>query len=345
MSSTSAIDRQLQTNNKTFVGRYWTEHALLRRYLPSDEGRAVLSFGCSTGEELLTLKALFPGARLYGCDIDWHNLRAARALTGRAAVVFESNDREVLRHGPFDVIVCNSVLLAPTQFVDGRPRGIDPQRWLDAVALLDASLVPGGILQVINSNVPFRYHPAAEDYDPIRSSLVLGPHFVDQFDLLGRHLCTGVAGSGWSAVVSRHLGEAAWPELQPRDLHDVHFRKRGGVPVLDRVDDERIPSLPYGTGWASGTTTYRPTLTHDPRPSTHLEIDVAWTTVGVDGVRLERNARRVWFDGSTLPAGRSIVEMTGSTATAFIEAMTGRPSSRLELDAVLRPQPIRAAAF
>jgi hypothetical protein len=345
MMSMTVADRQLQTNNRTFLGRYWTEHSVLRRYVPSDDGLAVLSFGCSTGEELATLGALFPAARLYGCDVDWHNLRAARALLGRAAIVFESTEREVLRHGPFDVIVCNSVLLQPTRLVDGRPRGIDPERWLDAVALLDAALAPGGLLQLINSNIPFRYHPLAAGYDPIRSPLIFGPHFVDQFDLRGRHLCTGVAGAGWSAIVSRHLGEEAWRDLQPSDLHDVHLRKRGGPAPLPVVHDECLPNLPHGRSWASGAATYRPTLTDDTRPSTHLEVDVQWRTVGVDNVRLEREARRIWFDGTVVPAGRAVVEMTGSPATAFIEAMTGRPASRLALDAVLQPQAVRASAF
>src|SRR4051812_759619 len=121
-----SLHRQLQTNNKTFVGRYWTEHAVLRRYVPSDAGLAILSFGCSTGEELVSLAALFPGARLFGCDIDWHNLSAARALLGRAATIFESRDDEIVRHGPFDVIVCNSVLMSHTTAVAGRASGIDP---------------------------------------------------------------------------------------------------------------------------------------------------------------------------------------------------------------------------
>jgi hypothetical protein len=327
---------QHQTNNKTFVGRYWTEHGLLRRYFPHDRRLSVLSFGCSTGEELMTLRALFPGAALFGCDVDWHSLQAARALVGDAATFFESHDDAVLDHGPYDAIVCNSVLM--------RPGGIEASRWIDAVAALDAALKPGGILQVINSNIPFRLHPLANGYEALRSPLSLGPHFADQFDLEGRRLCTAVAGTGWSAILNRHLGEEAWRQLLPTDLHDVHFQKAGGRRA-PAVEDEILPNLQQQGGWASGTMTYRPEMPADPRPSTFVEVDVRWTTTGVDGIRLNRTARRIWFDGSVAMSHSAPIDMSGPAATALIEAATGRRSSRLSMDALFNPRAIQATAF
>ena len=327
---------QLQTNNKTFVGRYWTEHGVLRRYFPNDRNLAILSFGCSTGEELMTLRALFPRATLFGCDTDWHNLQSARALVGEAATVFESRGDVVLEHGPYDAIVCNSVLL--------RPGGIEASQWIDVVAMLDAALKPGGVLQVINSNIPFRYHPLATGYEALRSPLILGPHFADQFDLEGRRLCTAVSGTGWSAILNRHLGEEGWCALLPTDLHDVHFQKAGGRRA-PAVEDEIIPNLPQTSEWASGTMTYRPEMPADSRPSTFLEVDVRWTTCGVDGIRLNRTARRIWFDGSVAMTVAAPIDMSGPAATALIEAATGRRSSRLSMDALFNPRAIQAPAF
>ncbi len=336
---------QLQTNNRTFVGRHWTEHTVLRRYLSTDEGLSILSFGCSTGEELVTLATLFPGARLFGCDIDWHNLTSARALAGRSATVFESRDEEIVRHGPYDVIVCNSVLLSHTTVVGGRARGIDPSRWLDVLSLLDSALKPGGILQIINSNIPFRFHPVAANYEPLRSPLILGPGFVDQFDLQGRHLCTGVAGVGWSALLNRHLGEEGWRELVPEDFHDVHFWKRGGVRRPSVIDDEVVPSLSHGGTLATGTMSYRSEIPPDARPSTHMEIDIAWTATGVDTIQVRRNARRIWFDGSVAFTSDTTLDIAAASATAFIESAIGRRSTRLAMDASIAPTVVRAPAF
>lgn len=339
--SLDATGHQLQTNNKTFLGRHWTEHTLLRRYKPADKDLSILSFGCSTGEELLTIRTLFPNASLFGCDIDWHSLQAARALCGQGATIFQSSDKEIMRHGPFDVILCNSVLLRHTSIAAGRARGIAPDLWLQVVASLDASLKPGGILQIINSNIPFRCHPVASNYTPLRSSLILGPNFVDQFDLDGNHLCSGVGGTGWSAVLTRHLAEAGSSLLQWTDLQDVHFQKIGGDPV-DALHDEILLNIPAGDCWASGSMTYRPQITPDRRPSTHVEVDLEWKTIGVESVRIERTARRIWFNGTIPWTAKSTIDLTGSPAAALIESAVGKRCSRLSVDALLGSQPARA---
>lgn len=340
------MSSQLQTNNKTFLGRYWTEHSVLRRYLPTDAGLSVLSFGCSTGEEMLGLRALFPSAQLFGCDTDWHNLQAARALLGAGVTIFESSPRTLSAHGPFDVIVCNSVLLQPTRTVNGVKVAIPPNVWLDAVSQLDAALKPGGILQIINSNIPFRLHPVADSYEPLSSRLVLGPHFVDQFGVDGEHLCTGIGGGGWSSLMHRHAGEAGWPRLEPGDLQNVHFRKAGGEAPLPPIHDECIPTLPAGPVLARGTQSYRTVVDPgDSRPSTYVDVDVSWATSGVDAVRLERTARRTWFDGRVVWEGRAAADLTGTAAAAFIESSLGRRSTRLTLEELLVPRPIRASGF
>lgn len=325
----------LQTNNGTYVGRYWTEHSVLRRYVPSDKELKILSFGCSTGEELLTLQLLFPNAHLYGCDNDWSNLARARAVLKDNAVVFHSNDEEILRHGPFDIIICNSVLLRPTRLVEKIKTAIDPTEWSSVVATLDQALKPGGILQIINSNIPFRLHRAASGYEALRSPLILGPNYTDQFDLNGKHLCSAVPGTGFSAILNRHLGEAEWRLMRPTDLEDVHFRKSGGDTRVVPVENEAIPNMNAAGTVASGSTTYRPEISEDRRPSTHTEIDVHWTAFKNGDVRLHRSARRVWFDGSIASSTKIEIDMTGPVAGVFIESAIGRRSTRISMDLLL----------
>lgn len=333
---------QLQTNNGTFMGRYWNEYNVLRRYFSSDWGLSILSFGCSTGEEIRTVKALFPKAAIFGCDHDWHDLRAARSLVGDFANVFHSTEADVLSHGPYDIILCNSVLLRPTSMISGKKCGIAPEQWSDIVDLLNSSLKPGGILQIINSNIPFRLHPAASSYEPVRSPLLLGPNFVDMFDLQRRHLCSGVTGAGMSAHCFRHLGEEGWRDLRPSDFDDVHFRKSGGVQPLPMIDNEKIPNVPERPTYATGTTTYRPVMATDSRPSTHQEIDVTWTA-SVSDVYVTRSVKRVWFDGSTVSNGQTSACIPGVAAGSFLEAVTGRASSRVSMttlaEAALRASP------
>lgn len=337
--------QQLQTNNLTFLGRHWTEHCVLRRYFDSDRDLSILSFGCSTGEELLSMKALFPGARLFGCDVDWYNLMKARALLGSDALIFQSSDATIQMHGPFDIILCNSVLLASSTGLKAAPKGISPGLWGDVVSLLDSALKPGGVLQIINSNIPFRFHPIHAQYRALPSALFSGPNFVDLFDLSGVHLCAGVSGVGWSGMLHQHLAREGWKQLLPSDLEDIHFRKNGGAELPSTAKDERIPNLVAGKSLATGTTSYRPAIPSGESASSYTEVDVSWHALGVDAVRLERVAQRIWFDGTTASTKTATVDMTGPEATAFLESTMGRRSSRLSFESVLNAKAIHSASF
>jgi len=339
--STNSI---LQTNNKTFLARYWAETSLLSRYKCSSKDLSILSFGCSTGEELLTLKILFPNANLFGCDIDWRNLQIARGLLGNNATIFQSRGIEIIRNGPYDIILCNSVLLSHTKITNGIKRGIPPEVWIDALAELDSTLKPGGLLQIINTNIPFRFHPVACNYEALQSPLISSPNFVDMFDIDDNHLCSGVGGAGWSALLNRHLGESGHSELLVSDFHNIHFHKKGGEKI-NPVMDEIIPNIIQADCWASGTMTYRPTIFPDSRPSTHTEIDVSWQSVGVENIRLSRTLRRVWFDGSVAYNASALVDITGPSAGSFLEAAQGRPSTHIEFNLLNKISPIKSSSF
>ena len=329
---------QLQTNSGTFYGRYFTETQVLRRYFPADADLKILSFGCSTGEELKLLSRLFPNAKLYGCDHDWTCLVASRALMGAAATVFDSTSEMVTRFGPFDIVVCNSVLLSPTVLGPKGMIGLMPERWLQMVTLLDSVIAPSGVLQLINSNFPFRLHPEAMNYTALRSPLLLGSNFADQFALDGRKLCTGIAGGGLSAHIHVHLGEADWSLLKPDDLTDTHFQKRGPT-VAEPVGDQTIPNIPAVPTRATGETIYRPQWADDPRPASFQTVKLAWRSIGYDGARISRTVTRTWFDGMDLEPVQTEIDIQGPLASAFIEGQLGRVSSRIFLSA-LDQQPL-----
>lgn len=341
-----STSQQLQTNNLTFLGRHWPEHRLLRRHFDSDRELSILSFGCSTGEELLSMKALFPGARLFGCDIDWQNLLKCRSLLGSDALVFHSSDSSIQAHGPYDIILCNSVLLASTssgsQLI---PKGIDKNLWSDVISLLHTTLKPGGIIQIINSNIPFRLHPLYSQYEALPSMLINGPNFVDLFDLDGVHLCSGIKGTGWSGMLHRHLAKEGWTQLLPTDLEDIHFRKKGAAFSPIFINDELIPNLPTNKIIASGKTCYRPNIPLEESASSYSEVDVSWQAHGVDMVRLKRVAKRIWFDGTHISTKTSNIDMNGAEATAFIESTLGQRSSKISFESVINANPIRSANF
>ena len=337
---------QLQTNNRTFLGRHWQEHSVLSRMFSAHHGLRILSFGCSTGEELVSLQALFPGAEIFGCDVDWYSLQKARALLSGSANIFHSDGELINENGPYDIIVCNSVLLSRTTRKDGKASGIDTKRWLETVDLLDSVLKPGGIIQIINSNIPFRLHPCFKGYQKQSSDLLVGCNFVDMFDLESRHLCSGVSGVGWSSHVPQHLGEKDWDRLIPDDLDVIHWRKSGGDKGPGVPNDEKLPNLIVAKSLAEGQTSYRPIVASDKtRPTSYVEVKSVWKAVSNEYVQINRTHSRVWFDGSTVRECHTVIDIDGVEATAFIEATLGRRSTRLSSQQIFSAQPIRSAGF
>ena len=338
---------QLQTNNKTYWGRYLIEHQVLSRYVDCGKPLSILSFGCSTGEELLLIHKLLPNASLYGCDVDWHNLQTARALLGERATVFHSTSDNVQRNGPYDVILCNSVLLRHTEAgSDGKKSGIDREIWNSVLLLLDASLRDGGILQIINSNIPFRFHTVYQHYKPLRASILIGSNFVDQFDYDGRHLCTGVGGLGWSSHLYRHLGEKHWQDLVPTDLTDIHFLKdssgyQSPPPAVNQDISVSTAQPHHLTARGSSLYSTEQDLS-DSRPSTKTEVVLTWSSYGADFVSIEREIKFYWFDGTLVESSAFKQQLTGAAAGNFLESCTGRPSSRLFLDKLVQPVPIHS---
>lgn len=140
------------------------------------ESPAILSFGCSTGEEVFTLAQRFPTARIRGLDINPACIRAARrtlAAHPEPRLSFARADSaqgeppasydaifalSVLRHGRLDAEQpddCSTIL----PFA----------RFAAAVAALDACLKPGGVLTIWGSHFRFADLPLAARYDVIFS--------------------------------------------------------------------------------------------------------------------------------------------------------------------------------
>lgn len=338
--------QQLQTNNMTFFSRHWSELEVLRRLKPNDDELSILSFGCSTGEELLGIDALFPRAALFGCDIDWTCLQASRALLRERATIFDASVAQINRHGPYDIVLCNSVLLSHTRMFEGRVRGVDPALWSDTLDLIDSVVKPGGILQIINSNIPFRYHRAFSRYQPIRSNVLFGANFVDMFTPEDEPLCRGVHGFGWSPMLTVHKEASSTELLNPWDLHDTHFWKITDAAAPPPIDGEPQPNRPNAGVVASGTSTYRP----DPQAfgaerSTHLEVDVTWNVTAAGSMLIDRVTRRVWFDHSVPIIQPSHHEVHGPSATAMIEAYLGKRPTFVTVKNLQEAAPTRAPLF
>lgn len=100
-----------QTTSLTFMDRYPEIFSECRDYFDGKENLKILSYGCSTGEEVLTLRKYFPTANIIGAEINKRSLAICRKLPVDEKITFiYSTLSEIQRHGNFDAIFCMAVL-------------------------------------------------------------------------------------------------------------------------------------------------------------------------------------------------------------------------------------------
>lgn len=150
----------------------------------------LLSFGCSTGEELASLHALFPDSQLTGLDISAHRIAEAASRLRR----LQDNGQLHLRVGssaddlpsgtaPFDAIFAMAVFrhhdLWPRPYrCDHRVRFADYERTITGLA---RHIRPGGFLCLSFSNFSFAETDIAAEFSP-RASM----GWLDRMPLYGR---------------------------------------------------------------------------------------------------------------------------------------------------------------
>jgi hypothetical protein len=210
------------------TGHLLTARAQLRATNPKGPLK-VLSFGCSIGEEMVTLRYLFPEEEIFGCDINMPLVDIAERSVGSIGTVFPSSAEEIAAHGPYDFILASAVLClhpAPKDFRERFP----VSRFDDTVAMLDANLNPGGVLVIINASYRFTESPFAARYDTVRSDLVDNAGFVDVFTRACAPYLQRVASPG--GQIMRRTGDHV--PRDDEDLADSIFQKRadGGAPAI-----------------------------------------------------------------------------------------------------------------
>ncbi len=151
-----------QPGNDTGSDRYPELFALLRARLGDGPGVRLLSFGCSTGEEVFTLRRYFAEARLTGIDISRGNIAECRRRQRRSG-----DDRMAFvragtaEHEPVDTY---DAVLAMAVFRHGDLGNGPPASCADritfeafdaTVARLADSLRVGGLLVIEHSNFRF----------------------------------------------------------------------------------------------------------------------------------------------------------------------------------------------
>jgi SAM-dependent methyltransferase len=161
-ASTKFEDGYMQPSGMTKEERYPKIYDSAASLKP--KAKRVLSFGCSTGEEVFALAKRFPNAeRLVGVDLDINRIRDARKTNKQKNVYFYDTAAGL---GTFDVVTALNVF-----FCLEKP--IPKDGWTKTLEEAASYVAPGGILMIFKSA-----------YDPMD---VLGKDFKAENTWMHKH--------------------------------------------------------------------------------------------------------------------------------------------------------------
>jgi chemotaxis methyl-accepting protein methylase len=178
---------QHQLTSTTGINRYpelfrETQQALRQR---PGQPVSILSFGCSTGQECFSLNDYFPNASILGVDINKSNLAQARENNAFSNVRFLLSTPETISaEGPYDIMFCLSVLCRweDTKDLENCESIYPFAKYESLLKDLVASLVPGGLLVIYNSNFRFEETSLFAGFEKVETPTVKDSGFVHKFD-------------------------------------------------------------------------------------------------------------------------------------------------------------------
>lgn len=171
-----------QPFNDTFENRYPRIFRFVESELGAGSDVKILSFGCSTGDEVFSLRGYFPRAAIKGIDINPGNIAACRRRLKRmadAAISFEIASSTAAEPAAcYDAIFCMAVLRHGSLGLPGVTRCDHLIRFEDfaqAIEDFKRCLKPGGLLVVRHSNFRLCDTPAGADFETILRVKIRNP--------------------------------------------------------------------------------------------------------------------------------------------------------------------------
>jgi SAM-dependent methyltransferase len=163
---------QFQAYSHTLPDRYPWLFDFAKANIGDSAGAHILSFGCSHGEEVFTLRKYFPTALIKGIDIEPGNISRceARAQSGSAPgitfAVAANTQTEPAEY--YDAIFCLAVLCLGDLTVSGARRS-DPHLYFNdferMVTDFSRCLRPGGVLFLHTTNFRFGDTAVSRNFD------------------------------------------------------------------------------------------------------------------------------------------------------------------------------------
>lgn len=164
--------RTHQTTEATCFNRYPGIFFGCKGYFGEKEDIRILSFGCSTGEEVVTLQQYFPQAEIIGAEINRNSLRICRQRKlGERIHFVDSLPEEISKYAPYDAIFCMAVFQrTPGVIAEKNIRDLKKiypfEKFEEKIVELDSYLNEQGLMVVHMSAYDFTDTKVAGRYKP-----------------------------------------------------------------------------------------------------------------------------------------------------------------------------------
>jgi SAM-dependent methyltransferase len=159
-----------QISHYTESDRYPDLFEICREYFKDITGIRILSFGCSTGEEVYSLGEYLPAAKITGTDISKWCIDECHKKPGNVNFEFiHSNSARFSQMDNFDAIFC----LAVFQHVDNRRESKRIaslyvfSKFEEQLNILDRKLRKGGLLFIDHCDFNFFETAVSKKYSPL----------------------------------------------------------------------------------------------------------------------------------------------------------------------------------
>ena len=161
----------LQGSTFTHMDRFPVLFNFCRVLLASHSTPRILSFGCSTGEEVFTLARYLPHAEIIGVDLNRWCLARARQhqrLLSNARICFHhARSSAFAAEGGFDVIFALAVFQRTENALAASASGFRFRTFEQFIRMLDQKLKPGGVLFLDQCDFAFADTSVAPRYQPL----------------------------------------------------------------------------------------------------------------------------------------------------------------------------------
>lgn len=157
-----------QPYTTTSANRYPDELGVVAAAVGTDEP-LILSFGCASGEELVSLRAAFPRARIHGVDLNPLAVRAARRRVAGDARTTVTRGGEAPVGEQYDVVLALAVF-RHAALNDAPPSCAGVIAFADyerTVTALASCVRPGGLLVLRHANFRFTDTAVAAAFEPV----------------------------------------------------------------------------------------------------------------------------------------------------------------------------------